>query len=154
MIVVVADTTPLRYLVELGPLQMGLTTNSESFESGGHSLSPLRIQTPTPSLRSQDLGTESRHLPFGFAVDPGRPSGNVERKWINGNGGEEVLEKLPAAIGLRRILGAPDAMLQFDYTDRCQSDSFFSEDGFDIGQKTCGGPALAFSRDHSAGVED
>jgi hypothetical protein len=53
-------------------------------------------------------------LPFGFAVDPGRPAGNVERQRINGNGGEEVLEKLPPTIGLRRILGAPDAMLQFD----------------------------------------
>ena len=132
-----------------------LRPDSESFESGGHSLLPQRIQTQAPSLRSQDLWNG---ITIPFRLDSpsilAARAAFFECQRINGNSGRRGPRKPSPGIGLRRVLGAPDAMFQFDHTDSCQGDSFLSEDGFDIGQKTYGGPALAFSCDDRAGVED
>ena len=91
---------------------------------------------------------------LGLAVDPDRTASNRKREGIGGNGREQLIEELLPALRLRRVQGAPDAMLQLDHADRCESDGFRSESSTQISQQFGNRLTFPLSSDDGAGVED
>ena len=79
-------------------------------ESGDHlEVADIHCRHGVTELQGRDpdhevLEWDGAAFPLRFSVDPSRPAGDLEGQGIDRNGGKKIVEKLPAAAGLRGIL--------------------------------------------------